>query len=239
MGSRALEVDGHTVVVSVRRSRRARTLRLVVGRGRPPEVVVPLGVRDRTVDEFLRTHHRWLAGKLADLREREQRPKVLPSGPGVVCLGGEPVPLERRPDRRPHAVLEDGRLMVGGQSDAAAGAVERWYRREARDRLTEAVAHQAPALGVSVTAISVRDQRTRWGSCTRAGRLSFSWRLVLAPPGVLTYVVAHELCHLREFNHSRAFWRLVESVRPDWRDAAAWLREHGPEVHAYRPDLDG
>jgi hypothetical protein len=210
-------------------------MRLVVAPGRPPEVVVPpRGLR--AVDDFLQSNHRWLADKLAALRVADQRPRVLPERPGMVWLAGEPVPVGHNPAGRSGAALRDGRLVVSGPPSDAAAAVERWYRREARRRLAEAADRHAPALGVAVAAIGVRDQRTRWGSCSRGGRLSFSWRLVLAPSPVLTYVVLHELCHLREFNHSRAFWQLVESVRPDWREAAGWLREHGHELHAYRPE---
>lgn len=236
VGSRELLVDGRKIVVHVRESRRARTVRLVVAPGRPPEVVVPPRTRRRVVDDLLRTHHGWLAAKLEALDALE-RQRVLPVHPGVVCVGGEPVPVVHDPAGRSRVVLDGGRLMVSGDPGDADAAVDRWYRHEARRRLTEATERHAPGLGVRVTAISVRDQRTRWGSCSRTGRLSFSWRLVLAPPPVLVYVVQHELCHLREFDHSKAFWRLVESIRPDWRDAARWLREHGHELHAYRPRL--
>ena len=94
---------------------------------------------------------------------------------------------------------------------------------------------EAPALGVEPERIQIRDQRTRWGSCSTRGTLSFNWRLVLAPFDVLDYVVVHELCHLREPNHSRRFWTLVEQRRPGWRAQRDWLHEHGPELLAFRP----
>ena len=97
------------------------------------------------------------------------------------------------------------------------------------------VEEEAPELGVEYRRIQIRDQRTRWGSCSTTGTLSFNWRLVLAPFEVLDYVVVHELCHLREANHSRRFWRLVETRRPDWRAQRDWLDEHGPELLAFRP----
>jgi hypothetical protein len=97
------------------------------------------------------------------------------------------------------------------------------------------VEDEAAELGVEVNRIQIRDQRTRWGSCSPAGNLSFNWRLVLAPFEVLDYVVVHEVCHLREANHSRRFWRLVESRRPEWREQKAWLNEHGAELLAFRP----
>jgi predicted metal-dependent hydrolase len=108
-------------------------------------------------------------------------------------------------------------------------------RRAARELALMLVDEEAHALGVDVNRVQIRDQRTRWGSCSPAGNLSFNWRLVLAPFEVMDYVVVHEVCHLREPNHSRRFWRLVESRRPAWRDQKAWLDAHGPELLAFRP----
>ena len=108
-------------------------------------------------------------------------------------------------------------------------------RRAARELVTMLVEEEAPPLGVSYGRIQVRDQRTRWGSCSTTGTLSFNWRLVLAPFDVLDYVVVHELCHLVEANHSRRFWKLVERRRPDWRAQRDWLDRHGPELLAFRP----
>ena len=96
---------------------------------------------------------------------------------------------------------------------------------------------EAPEIGVRYERIQIRDQKTRWGSCSTRGTLSFNWRLVLAPFEVLDYVVVHELCHLREPNHSRRFWRVVESRRPDWRVQRDWLHKHGPELLAFRPGV--
>ena len=108
-------------------------------------------------------------------------------------------------------------------------------RRAARELVAMLADEESEALGVEVTRIRIRDQRTRWGSCSPNGHLAFNWRLVLAPLEVLDYVVVHEVCHLREANHSRRFWQLVESRRPRWRDQRDWLAEHGPELLAFRP----
>jgi predicted metal-dependent hydrolase len=107
-------------------------------------------------------------------------------------------------------------------------------RRAARELVGMIVDGEAAALGVSFRRVEIRDQRTRWGSCSALGTLSFNWRLVLAPFEVLDYVVVHELCHLRQPNHSPQFWRLVASRRPQWRLQRAWLREFGPELLAFR-----
>jgi predicted metal-dependent hydrolase len=108
-------------------------------------------------------------------------------------------------------------------------------RRAARELVTMLCDEEADALDVRWSRIVIRDQRSRWGSCSTRGTLSFNWRLVLAPFEVLDYVVVHELCHLREPNHSNRFWRLVESRRPGWRAQRDWLHEHGPELLAFRP----
>jgi predicted metal-dependent hydrolase len=108
-------------------------------------------------------------------------------------------------------------------------------RREARARISLIAQSEAAALGVSYARISLRDQRSRWGSCSTTGTLSFNWRLVLAPHDVLDYVVVHEICHLLEMNHGPGFWALVAKRRPAYLEAKAWLDEHGWEMLAYRP----
>ena len=110
-------------------------------------------------------------------------------------------------------------------------------RLVAHERVVKVAEREAERLGVSFREIAVRDQRTRWGSCSSRGTLSFNWRLALAPLEVLEYVVVHELCHLRVPDHSRRFWQLVESVRPGYRDERRWLHEHGPELLAFEPSV--
>ncbi len=108
-------------------------------------------------------------------------------------------------------------------------------RREAHARISLIAQSEAAALGVSYARISLRDQRSRWGSCSTTGTLSFNWRLVLAPHDVLDYVVVHEICHLLEMNHGPGFWALVQRRRPGYHEPKAWLDEHGWEILAYRP----
>jgi len=114
---------------------------------------------------------------------------------------------------------------------------EQQGRREARARVSLIAQSEAVALGVGFTRLTLRDQRSRWGSCSSKGALSFNWRLVLAPHDVLDYVVVHEVCHLLEHNHGPSFWRLVETRRPGFRDSKQWLDRHGWELLAYRPPL--
>jgi predicted metal-dependent hydrolase len=242
MAGRALriEVEGTAVEVAVREAARARRLTIRVSADRAAEIVVPPGTGRRQIERALRRHRDWIARKAEEMEARTAgRPRLGLDRPGVVWVGGEAVPIERRGGGRPMAGIERGRLAVAGPAQSAAAAIERWYRREARRRARARVeAHWEP-VGVRPQRISVRDQRTRWGSCTARGTLSFSWRLLLAPPAILDYVVVHELCHLRELNHSPAFWSLLERTRPGWRAEAAWLRDHGWELGAYRPRLSG
>jgi predicted metal-dependent hydrolase len=108
-------------------------------------------------------------------------------------------------------------------------------RTEARARISLLAQSEAAALGVEYKRLTLRDQRSRWGSCSSKGTLSFNWRLVLAPHDVLDYVVVHEICHLVELNHSERFWRLVEKRRPAYRESKQWLDDHGWEILAYQP----
>ena len=111
-------------------------------------------------------------------------------------------------------------------------------RREARARCVLIAQSEAAALDVKYTRVTIRDQRSRWGSCSSNGALSFNWRLVLAPHDVLDYVVVHEVCHLVEHHHGPTFWKLVERRRPAYREAKQWLDKHGWELLAYRPPLE-
>ncbi len=103
----------------------------------------------------------------------------------------------------------------------------------ARDRLVAACDGHAARLGRGYRSLTLRDTRSRWGSCSAAGGLMFSWRLILAPPEILDYVAAHEVAHLAEMNHSPAFWRVVAGLCPDYARHRAWLRKHGQTLHAY------
>lgn len=106
------------------------------------------------------------------------------------------------------------------------------YRNAAKDHFTKRVEHYLPLTGGSYTRITIRDQKTRWGSRSSSGTLSFNYRLLYAPPKVLDYVVVHELCHITHMNHSKDFWNMVASILPDYKEAKQWLKEHGQELNA-------
>jgi predicted metal-dependent hydrolase len=163
----------------------------------------------------------WIQRRLA---AQERAREAVQGPPGTVPYLGTPLAL----------VPETGRLRVHRRGDALlvpardpVPALERWYRRAARAEIAPRADAAAATVGRRVTALTIRAQRTRWGSCSPTGALSFNWRLLLAPEPVLDYVVIHEACHLRIADHSARFWALVEEHCPDWRDHARWLRRNG------------
>lgn len=160
------------------------------------------------------------------------------SGPETVRIGttllfrGAGVPIAAGKVRR--AEFRDGRIVVPDRPEMAGARVQALLKLSARADLTRACERHAATLGRDHGRITLRDTRSRWGSCSGRGDLMFSWRLVMAPPEVLGYVAAHEVAHLVEMNHSPAYWAVVERLLPDFAAPRAWLRENGHLLHRYR-----
>lgn len=170
-----------------------------------------------------------------------QRTRAGLTPPTLPCAGAS-LPVEGRmlqvtPARIRAARIEGDALLVP-QSRAAGPAIAAFLKHLALARLTDSSSRHAQRLGRPYSAISLRDTRSRWGSCTSDGRLMYSWRLAMAPPDVLDYVAAHEVAHLRHMDHSDTFWRAVASLRPDYAQQRAWLRRHGDELLAFRFTVD-
>ena len=214
--------------VVVKRSARARQLSLRVSSldGRVT-LTLPKRVPDREGEAFLRSKEDWLRGHVAKMA------KTVVVAHGAV-LPVEGVPLRITPGQGRSLLIDGDRLLVPGPEDRVAARVQGWLKTLARDRLAAASDRYAARLGRSYDRITLRDTRSRWGSCTHDGGLMYSWRLILAWPDVLDYVAAHEVAHLAEMNHSDAFWRQVDRLYGDWRPAREWLRKHGHELHRYR-----
>jgi predicted metal-dependent hydrolase len=207
-----------------RRSARARRVSLRID-AREGAVVVTLPPRAgrRQGLALLQVHAAWVAARLAALAP----PVAL--APGVeLALGDEPHVIRHLPEGRGGVWLEPGAILVSGEAEFLARRVTDFLKAEARRRIAVLVRGHGARLGVMPRGIRMKDTRSRWGSCAPDGTLAFSWRLVLAPPWVLDYVVAHEVAHLRELNHSDRFWALVESLTPHREAAVAWLKQHGP-----------
>ena len=206
---------------TLKRSPRARQVRVSVESDGAVRVTLPRRAPLRAADEAVRELAPWIERRRRALARAAAE---IARTPGTVpYLGRElrlvPEPGRTRVHRRGDALLVPG-------TDGAA-AIERWYRRAARAEIGPRLDAAVARAGTSYTRLTIRSQRTRWGSCSQAGAMSFNWRLLLAPEPVLDYVVEHEVCHLQVMDHSPRFWRLLESRVPDWRDHAAWLRRYG------------
>ena len=210
------------------RSRRARrfTLRLEAC-GAGAVLTVPPDIPAAESRRFLARHAAWLRAALA---RQPEKTVVLP---GIeLPVGGVPVPVIARPGPRRPPLLQSGALIVQG-TGAEGQRIAAWLKLRARDALLPAARAYAGQLGREIAGISLRDTRSRWGSCSARGALSFSWRLAMAPPAVLDYVAAHEAAHLVEMNHSPRYWALLESLLPDHARQRAWLKREGRGLHAF------
>jgi predicted metal-dependent hydrolase len=238
----AIEVvcDGAVHLVRLRRHRQARryTLR-VVAVTREAVLTMPPRGSFREAREFAEKHGAWIAARL------DRLPRAAPFEHGIeIPLRGVVHAITHRRSARGTVWTEtdrDGRrlLCVAGHAAHVARRITDYLKREAKRDLEVAVARYADRLGVQVGRISIRDQASRWGSCSTSGALSFSWRLVLAPRYVLDYLAAHEVAHLQEMNHSARFWRLLGRMCPDMERAKAWLDIHGTDLHRYGIAYDG
>lgn len=220
--------------VRLRRHRQARryTLRIVPA---SREVVLTMPPRGslKEAQAFAERHGGWIAQRLHKL------PQAAPFAHGTsVPLRGEAHRIVHRAGHRGTVWIEIGEdgertICVAGDAPHVNRRVCDFLRREARSDLETASLQAAEKLGVKIRRISVRDQASRWGSCSSTGALSYSWRLILAPPYVLDYLAAHEVAHLVEMNHSARFWRLVERICPASPRARKWLDLHGGDLHRY------
>jgi predicted metal-dependent hydrolase len=206
----------------VRRSDRARRVRVSVDARGEVEVVLPRRSPERAAAAAVVELRPWIERRLAEASAA--RAAVAARGAAVPYLGRE---LALRPEQGRSRVHRRGDVLLVPGDERAPAAIERWYRRAAEREIAPRLDAAVAALGTSYSKLTIRNQRTRWGSCSATGALSFNWRLLLAPERVLDYVVWHEACHLRVMNHSTDFWTLVRSHCPGYEDDRRWLRRHG------------
>ena len=222
-------------LVRVRRHRQARRYTLRI-HSVTREVVLTMPPRGslKQAREFAEKHGGWIAARLGRL------PEPAPFAHGaVIPLRGVDHRIEHRRGAARHGVDRDRRsrrapaLRRRRGTPHVARRISDFLKREVKSDLEAASRRAADALGVAIKRVSIRDQSSRWGSCSTTGVLSYSWRLIFAPPFVLDYLAAHEVAHLVEMNHSRRFWRVVERICPHVARAKIWLDAHGADLHRY------
>ncbi|GEM_PF-66162 len=238
---------GQTVSYRVRISTRARVVRLVIRQESGLEIVVPRGTRRGQIEDALQQKAGWIlrtmqrvardtaVSAMPPLQNGSQLPfmgrtltlAIVPVISGQ--FGQSAVAIEGRP----RVTLSGETLLVRiaeserNNQDILRAALEGWYRRQARDLIPARLITANSIYGFSYKRVTIKEQKSRWGSCSRAGNLNFNWRLLLAPLPVLDYVLIHELAHLKELNHAPKFWRLVAAACPNYEAHRRWLREHG------------
>ena len=225
-------VAGRSLPLRIVENHRARrlTLRIDSG-GRGLRITVPPGVARREVDRFLNRHQDWLEQRIAKV---PARPRVRP---------GVKLPVRGVPHRIVHEAetrgtvnalrgADEPTLIVHGDRRHLSRRLAEFLQREAKRDIERLVAKHTAAVGKKAKAIRYRDTVSRWGSCTSDGTLSFSWRIMMAPPAVINYLVAHEVAHLKEMNHGPKFWKLCEQLCPDTELCRSWLKRNGGALQA-------
>ena len=208
---------------TVRRSDRAKRVRVTVDPARGVEVVLPRRAPARAAEAAIADLRPWIERRQRELAAT--RAAIAQRGDSVPYLG---VALALVPDPgRTRVHRRAGTLLVPAAAQARGPALERWYRRAARAEIAPRLDRACAQAGLAYTRLTIRGQRTRWASCSRTGAMSFNWRLLLASEPVLDYVVWHEVCHLQVMDHSPRFWALLATFCPDYRAQASWLRRHG------------
>lgn len=216
------------VALTLRHSPRARRVSLrVSGLDGRVTLSVPRGMSEADALDFAQSKAAWLRAQLA------RQPEC------VEVAAGLDLPLEGRllriaPGEGRAVRLGCDAIHVPGPEARVAARLEGWLKARARDRLVRASDRYAARLGRRYSRITLRDTRSRWGSCSSKAALSYCWRLIMAPPEVLDYVAAHEVAHLAEMNHSPAFWAVLADLLPDHEASRKWLRREGAGLHRYR-----
>ena len=216
--------------VALRRSARARRISLKVSRlDGAITLTLPLRTPRRQGECFLAEREAWLRSALVEV------PTALPVTPGAILpVQGQSLELVRAPGRGVRRLGDQLILPLQGHAGRLTG---NWLKLQARNRILPVVTEMALALGAAAMRppgrLRLSDPRGRWGSCAASGNLMLSWRLMLAPPEVLDYVIAHEVAHLAQMNHSPAFWATVERLMPEYHRHRAWLRTNGAGLHRF------
>ncbi len=231
LGTENVNLGGEDIAYCLKRSAKARGVRFQVNAETGLTVVIPGWFSKEELPALLGKHHRWILAKLKRLcQNKNSAARTLSSGDAIPYLGmALPLLIVRNPGDRDRCTLEGDKVIVrmGSETGVVDGVLEAWYRSQAARTIKAKVDELSARFGFVYNRLFIRGQSTRWGSCSRLRNLGFNWKLVLVPEPVLEYVIIHELAHLRELNHGKKFWELVEQYCPRWREHRKWLADHG------------
>jgi predicted metal-dependent hydrolase len=237
VGPGKTRLDGQIISYTIKRSAAAKHVRLEVRSETDLTVVVPKSYDVRQVTHLLQAKKGWILSKLA--KYGKLRPpraeKELRSGDTIPYLGRRlEVVIRQNPSNADSVRLERGSFVVNLRDGKGRLelVLEQWYRMQAANVIRGKTDSLSARLGLTYNRLIIRGQKTRWGSCSQKGNLSFNWKLIMVPEPVIDYVIVHELTHLKEMNHTKRFWELVGEHCPQWRDHRRWLKDHGLELTA-------
>lgn len=213
--------------VKIKRLRRATNLRLRVLENGQIVVTAPLRLPERYIEKFLIEHADWIAEKQSSAQKKQT---ALTRERTTIFFRGTELPFRLSVTaKKPKVIIDNGHIIATVPSEdhkVVRLILEKWYRQEAEKRFKERVPLLADLVGRDVVRVTIRSQRTRWGSCSSRNTISLNWRLIMAPDVVSDYVIYHELAHLTHMNHSQRFWNLVEEYDPSYKAAEKWLTDH-------------
>ena len=214
--------------ITIKRLAASRSLRLRVFEDGRVVLTAPVRAPQRLIDQFLADHQEWLTEKLAESASKQT---ALTAERDRLFLRGQEYAfrLTISQTKKAGVKLLDDQIVVTAPAEdhtTVRSILEKWYRLQATKRFTGRVPLLADLVGRDVTRVTIRDQRTRWGSCSSRNTISLNWRLIMAPDSVSDYVIYHELAHLTHMNHSPKFWQLVGEYVPDYKSAETWLKKH-------------
>jgi len=239
-GKRETILDGQRISYVIKLSPRAKYARLEVRPQTGLAIVVPRSYEFSRITDLLNEKRRWILDKLAKFGHINS-PSAgagVKSGDTIPYLGRKLRVVRRKNRGQANSIqVEGGKLVVSLKSTGVRLnlILEEWYRREAEKLLRKRVDELCSRLGVAYGRLTIRGAKTRWGSCSQKGNINFNWKLLMVPEPVIDYVIIHELAHLKEMNHSKKFWQLVEQHCPDWRKYRKWLKTHEADLSAKLP----
>lgn len=228
--ARTITINGAEVILTFRRNARCRRMIIrLTSDGAGIVLTLPPRASEASALRFVESSRDWLAKTMG------ARAPLIKSVDGQILLfQGMPYRIKATGGSRGIIAITDQDIVVPGEAMHVPRRLKDWLKAQAKRELTQASHTYAAAMGVKFRKLTLRDQSTRWGSCSSGGDLSYSWRLILAPAHVLDYVAAHEVAHLKEMNHGPGFWRLVLAHCSTAKESRIWLRAHGRKLHRYQ-----
>jgi predicted metal-dependent hydrolase len=241
VGTYEIILGEKVVPYTLKRSSVARLVWLKIQRTTGLTVTVPRTYQIKQISAYLRANSAWILRHLAKYEADSSKPPEIQIPPADTILYlGKPLTISTVLSHvdLPVVRLENSKLIIdvdGSGKNLAPLALELWMREQARQLIVDKAKHFSQIIGVAYHRISIRDQKSRWGSCSHLKNLNFNWRLIMAPEAVIDYVIIHELCHLKEMNHSKTFWSVVAWYCPKWREDRQWLNKHSKELRVSLP----